>query len=76
VLNIMDSDMLKEIFSRINEFEKPHPKAIGDLLLSGLVDVEGEKWAKHRKISNPAFHYEKLKVLLLGAKSYMTRCII
>ncbi|KAK3419821.1 hypothetical protein EUGRSUZ_G00587 [Eucalyptus grandis] len=61
VLNIMDSDMLKEIFSRINEFEKPHPKAIGDLFISGLLEIEGEKWAKHRKIINPAFHYEKLK---------------
>ncbi|KAL3729618.1 hypothetical protein ACJRO7_026707 [Eucalyptus globulus] len=68
-LNIMDSDMLKEIFSRINEFEKPHPKAIGDLLLSGLVSVEGEKWAKHRKISNPAFHYEKLKYVVTATCS-------
>ncbi|KAF7850433.1 hypothetical protein BT93_L5486 [Corymbia citriodora subsp. variegata] len=61
VLTIMDSDMLKEIFSRINEFEKPHPKALEDLLASGLITVEGEKWIKHRKIINPAFHYEKLK---------------
>ncbi|KAI6678696.1 hypothetical protein NL676_039492 [Syzygium grande] len=61
VLNIMDSDMLKEIFSRINEFKKPHTKAIGDLLVSGLITVEGEKWVKHRTIINPAFHYEKLK---------------
>ncbi|KAL3729615.1 hypothetical protein ACJRO7_026704 [Eucalyptus globulus] len=61
VLNIMDSDMLKEIFSRIDEFEKPHPAGIADILASGLLDIEGEKWAKHRKIINPAFHYEKLK---------------
>ncbi|KAI6668070.1 hypothetical protein NL676_036582 [Syzygium grande] len=64
VLNIMDSDMLKEIFSRINEFEKPHPKATEDLLVSGLIMVEGEKWVKHRKIINPAFHYEKLKFVV------------
>ncbi|KAF8019473.1 hypothetical protein BT93_G0225 [Corymbia citriodora subsp. variegata] len=43
-LNIMDSDMLKEIYSRINEFEKPHPRAHGDLLASGLIMIEGEKW--------------------------------
>ncbi|KAK3419823.1 hypothetical protein EUGRSUZ_G00589 [Eucalyptus grandis] len=61
VLTIMDSDKLKEIFSRINEFEKPHPKAIVDLLASGLTNIEGEKWVKHRKIINPAFHFEKLK---------------
>ncbi|KAI6678687.1 hypothetical protein NL676_039483 [Syzygium grande] len=64
VLNIMDSDMLKEIFSRVNDFEKPHPKAIADTLTSELLNIEGEKWAKHRKIINPAFHYEKLKPLL------------
>ncbi|XP_030513260.1 cytochrome P450 CYP72A219-like [Rhodamnia argentea] len=69
VLNIMDSDMLKEIFSRIDEFEKPHPKGIGDLLASGLIIIEGEKWAKHRKIINPAFHYEKLKYVVTASCS-------
>jgi cytochrome P450 len=31
-------------------------------LANGLVNHEGEKWAAHRKIINPAFHIEKLKV--------------
>ncbi|KAK3419817.1 hypothetical protein EUGRSUZ_G00582 [Eucalyptus grandis] len=69
VLTIMDSDMLKQIFSRINEFEKPHPKATEDLLVSGLVMIEGEKWVKHRKIINPAFHYEKLKYVATATLS-------
>ncbi|KAI6668090.1 hypothetical protein NL676_032975 [Syzygium grande] len=64
VLSIMDSDMLTEIFSRINEFEKPHPKAIGDLFVSGLIMIQGEKWVKHRNIINLAFHYEKLKFVV------------
>ncbi|XP_039173359.1 cytochrome P450 72A68-like [Eucalyptus grandis] len=61
--------MLKEIFSRINEFEKPHPKAMGDLLASGLIMIEGEKWVKHRKIINLAFHYEKLKFVVTATCS-------
>ncbi|KAK3441453.1 hypothetical protein EUGRSUZ_B01805 [Eucalyptus grandis] len=64
VLNIMDSDMLKEIFSRIYEFEKPRLKALGDVFLYGLLNIEGEKWATHRKIMDPAFHLEKLKVMV------------
>jgi len=28
----------------------------------GLVSYHGEKWTKHRRIVNPAFHMEKLKV--------------
>jgi cytochrome P450 family 3 subfamily A len=31
-------------------------------LANGLVSHDGEKWAAHRKIINPAFHVEKLKV--------------
>ncbi|XP_051225071.1 cytochrome P450 CYP72A616 [Lolium perenne] len=33
-------------------------------LANGLVSHEGEKWAAHRKIINPAFHVEKLKKML------------
>ncbi|KAM0837372.1 hypothetical protein ACQ4PT_061697 [Festuca glaucescens] len=33
-------------------------------LANGLVSHDGEKWATHRKIINPAFHVEKLKKML------------
>jgi cytochrome P450 len=32
------------------------------LLIGGVAILDGEKWVKHRRIMNPAFHAEKLKV--------------
>jgi len=46
-------------FGRINM----HPQL--KFLVPGLVSHEGERWSKHRKIINPAFNLEKLKVNLL-----------
>lgn len=33
------------------------------MLHNGVGSHEGEKWARHRRIINPAFHLEKLKVI-------------
>ncbi|KAL5856696.1 hypothetical protein ACOSQ3_004154 [Xanthoceras sorbifolium] len=35
-----------------------------ELFATGLASYDGDKWAKHRKIINPAFHFEKLKQML------------
>ncbi|XXG67737.1 hypothetical protein AAC387_Pa06g1008 [Persea americana] len=34
------------------------------LLAMGVSTMDGEKWAKHRRIINPAFHLEKLKGMI------------
>ncbi|OWM73127.1 hypothetical protein CDL15_Pgr001241 [Punica granatum] len=63
-LNIMNPDHIKGIFSKIYDFEKSTPNPLVVLIANGLTNHEGEKWATHRKIINPAFHLEKLKLML------------
>ncbi|KAI5571301.1 hypothetical protein BDE02_11G085100 [Populus trichocarpa] len=62
-VNIMNPDQIRDVFMKINEYKKPsHP--LLKLIVCGLASHEGEKWAKHRKIINPAFHQEKLKLMI------------
>ncbi|KAA8541287.1 hypothetical protein F0562_025250 [Nyssa sinensis] len=61
---IIDPENIRDILSKNFHFQKPKGNPLGKLLASGLVDYETEKWAKHRKIINPAFHQEKLKQML------------
>ena len=63
--NIFNPEQLKEIFSKIYDFQKPKANPLTKLLATGLPNYEGEKWATHRKLINPAFHLEKLKVITL-----------
>ncbi|OIT30689.1 PREDICTED: cytochrome P450 CYP72A219-like [Nicotiana attenuata] len=61
---IMDPELIKEIFSKYYLYQKSHGNPVTKLLVQGLVSLEEDKWAKHRKIINPAFHLEKLKHML------------
>lgn len=61
-INIAEPELIREAFTRMNEFQKTRLNPLIGLLVPGLVGYEGEKWAKHRKLVNPAFHMEKLKV--------------
>ena len=63
-VTISDPVLIREIFiSKAEFYEKneSHPlvrKLEGD----GLLTLQGEKWAHHRKIISPTFHMENVKV--------------
>nr|QNN89097.1 cytochrome P450 [Azadirachta indica] len=63
-VNITNPDQIKETFTKISDFQKVKFNPLVRLLGLGVANYEGEKWAKHRKIINPAFHQEKLKLML------------
>ncbi|XP_066306629.1 cytochrome P450 CYP72A616-like [Miscanthus floridulus] len=62
---IPDPELMREVLSnKFGHFGKPRFSRLGKLLANGLANHEGEKWAKHRRILNPAFHHEKIKRML------------
>lgn len=62
-VHLSNPEFVREAFTKTQEFGKPKLNPLFHKLLPGLVSYEGEKWAKHRKLINPAFHVEKLKVV-------------
>uniref|UniRef100_A0ACD5VQU5 Uncharacterized protein n=1 Tax=Avena sativa TaxID=4498 RepID=A0ACD5VQU5_AVESA len=62
---IPDPELVREILSnKFGHYGKQKASRFAKLLANGLVNHEGEKWAKHRRILNPAFHHEKIKRML------------
>ncbi|XP_047956577.1 cytochrome P450 CYP72A219-like [Salvia hispanica] len=58
---IMEPELLKKILINNHIFKKPTHNPLAQFLVCGLAGYEDEKWAKHRRIINPAFYVEKLK---------------
>jgi cytochrome P450 len=63
-IRIANLDLIKQVLAK-DVFPMPQIqfKFLSELMGKGLITTEGEKWALHRQIVNPAFHQEKLKVL-------------
>ncbi|KAK4481897.1 hypothetical protein RD792_012809 [Penstemon davidsonii] len=71
-LTISDPAVIREIFVVKSElFEKNEsPPLVRKIEGDGLLSLKGEKWAHHRKIIQPTFHTENLKLMLpMMAKS-------
>lgn len=62
-VNLTDPELIREVVNNSGDFRKAILNPLSKSLAAGLVSYEGEQWAKHRKIINPAFYQEKLKVI-------------
>ncbi|KAM0884083.1 hypothetical protein ACQ4PT_031214 [Festuca glaucescens] len=64
-VTIADAELARQVMSsKSGHFEKLQFRKLSRLLAEGVATYEGEKWVKHRRILNPAFHLEKLKLML------------
>ncbi|KAI9083632.1 hypothetical protein K1719_034574 [Acacia pycnantha] len=61
---ITDPVLIKDVMNKIHDFPKPDANPVLKLLATGLASYNGDQWAKHRRIINPAFNVEKLKIML------------
>ncbi|CAN7074916.1 unnamed protein product [Brassica oleracea var. botrytis] len=60
-ITITNPEQIKEVLNKIYDFQKPNTFPLSRLVASGLFSYDGDKWAKHRRIINPAFHLDKIK---------------
>ena len=73
-VTITKPELVREVLAnKFGDFEKLKLGRLQRMLHNGVGSHEGEKWAKHRKIINPAFHLEKLKVIYISLLSLTTR---
>uniref|UniRef100_A0A7N0VK83 Cytochrome P450 n=1 Tax=Kalanchoe fedtschenkoi TaxID=63787 RepID=A0A7N0VK83_KALFE len=61
---LTEPELIKTVFNKISEFHRPMSNPLVRLLNTGLVSYDDDKWVKHRKLMNPAFHSEKIKNML------------
>ncbi|KAL9396665.1 hypothetical protein Peur_010918 [Populus x canadensis] len=68
-LAISDPDMIKEVLMNTGDgsFEKARNNPLAKLLFGqGLIGLNGDEWAHHRRIANQAFMIERVKCWVPG----------
>ncbi|CAL5342150.1 unnamed protein product [Camellia sinensis] len=77
-VNVMEPELINEILLKSSIYQKPKQSPLTRktvrLLVAGLVTYEEDKWAKHRRIMNPAFYLDKLKNMATGLASLSGSC--
>ncbi|CAM8897159.1 unnamed protein product [Rhodiola kirilowii] len=76
-LTVSDPELIREIFASMSEsYEKTdtHP-LVKQLEGDGLLSHKGHKWSHHRKILNPTFHMENLKLLIPAMAKSVTQML-
>ncbi|RDX71748.1 11-oxo-beta-amyrin 30-oxidase [Mucuna pruriens] len=66
-VTITEPELIKDVLNKMNDFSKPDTNPFVKLLASGLINHEGKKWNKHRRIISPAFNLEKLKIFYINS---------
>ncbi|KAL9254679.1 Cytochrome P450 CYP72A219-like protein [Drosera capensis] len=61
---ICEPELIREVFNKIDVFQKPKANPLAGVLAPGFIQYDGEKWSKHRKLVTPAFYTEKLKLMM------------
>ncbi|KAL8046829.1 hypothetical protein ABFX02_08G199300 [Erythranthe guttata] len=60
---VTDTELIREILSKSYVFQK-NSNPLGRQLARGVATYETDKWAKHRRLINPAFQPDKIKRML------------
>jgi len=68
---VREAEVIRDVFNKYVLYQKPKSTPITKLLAQGVSSYEEDKWAMHRKILNPAFHMEKIKVCSTPPSQYM-----
>ncbi|KAL9273891.1 Cytochrome P450 CYP72A219-like protein [Drosera capensis] len=71
IVFICEPELIREVLNNMNVFQKPKSNPLTALLTPGFILYDGERWSRHRKLVNPAFHMEKLKLMM---PAFYTSC--
>ncbi|XP_054814448.1 cytochrome P450 72A397-like [Prosopis cineraria] len=63
-LIVVKPEQIKDVLNRPYDFTKHHLNPLISYINTGLAKHDGDKWAKHRRIINPAFHLDSLKAMM------------